>query len=203
MNKTETNFFKKKQNNLYTWSNFNNIGNYSKNYTNQSKSNLTGINTISYDNDDLKLSKKDRLSYNFSLDDSYDKINNIISYYYHERKNSRTSNSLSKNTEYIKRFKNRVEKGAELLPIEKETKNNLSFIKTSFEYLRPKSSILENCIKFEKKKLTSTQNINSDILRLELINLNSYSKNTLEQMHGIEKLKVKSKKKRPSIIDQI
>lgn len=140
---------------------------------------------------------------NINLNDSFDKLDNILSNYYEERKKSRNLNSVSKNTDYIKRFKNRFEKGVKLIPLEKDFKN-FNFTKTNFDVIKPRSSIMENWNKFEKKHINSNrETTNSDILRLELINLNCYSNNEIEQLKGIEKLKVKTRKRRASSIDQL
>jgi len=103
----------------------------------------------------------------------------------------------------IQRFRNRLEKGSNLLPIEKEFKS-FNFAKKNFETNRPRTSILDNWNKFEKKNIdTKREIINSDILRLELINLNCYSNNEIEQIKGIEKLKEKNKRRRASSINQL
>lgn len=147
---------------------------------------------------------KNNISNNGS-ENSYEKLNNILSNYYEERKKQQlNSNSVSKNTEYIKRFKNRFEKGVKLIPIEKEYKKNFNFTKTSsnfYESKRPKSSVVDRWSKFDQKQNVESNRefTNSDILRLELINLNCYSNNEIEQLKGIEKLKVRTRKRSESI----
>jgi len=141
---------------------------------------------------------------NNQLDNSFDRLNNILSNYYEERKKQNSnSQSFSKTTEYIKRFKNRFEKGSKLIPIEKEFKKSFNLVSSvPFEAAkRPRSSIIDNWNKFDKKYASASNRdfTNSDILRLELINLNCYSNNEIEQLKGIQKLKVRTHKRSESI----
>jgi hypothetical protein len=66
---------------------------------------------------------------------------------------------------------------------------------------RPRSSVIDNWNKLEKKHTSASNRefTNSDILRLELIHLNCYSNNEIEQLKGIEKLKVRSRRRSESI----
>lgn len=202
--KSEVNFYNKKHNNLFTWSNIykdtnintcpqtNPMTNTHYNTINHNTiSTTTNLNTISQENFRTIANEKPKLSYNINLDDSYNKLNILIDNFYEERRNPHTTNSLSlsKNTDYIKRFKDRFEKGAKLVPLKIENKNNTNIIKPSFECTRPKSSILESWNKFDKKKINFRENMNSDILRLELINLNCYSKSELEAITWNKKIK--------------
>ena len=141
---------------------------------------------------------------NFNLENSFEKLNNILSNYYEERKKQQSNlNSLSKTTEYIKRFKDRFEKGVKLIPIEKEYKKTFNFGKSNYNFdaKRPRSSVVDNWSKFDNKPNIGSNRefTNSDILRLELINLNCYSNNEIEQLKGIEKLKVRTRKRSESI----
>ncbi len=136
-------------------------------------------------------------------DNSIEKLDNFIVNYYEERNKLSSINSVSKNTEFIKRFKSRIEKGVKLIPIERDFKN-FDCSKNNFNTIKPKSSILENWNKFEKKNMfASRESKNSDILRLELINLNLNTNNYIEQIRGSDKLNDKNRKKRSSSIDQI
>ncbi len=174
---------------------------FNKNTSNNSSTifNTNKITTISFLNPTKKTIEGINNNYN-PLENSFEKLNHILSNYYEERKKQQQSkaNSFSKTTDYIKRFKNRFEKGVKLIPIEKEFKKTCNFTRSSglFESKRPKSSVVDNWNKFDKKQVGfNSEFTNSDILRLELINLNCYSNNEIEQLKGIDTLNVKNKKR--------
>ena len=196
MPKPTNNFLTLSSNNLTSYNN-------NLNTANNNTSSIYNINKITTISNFYPTSSK-KINNNNPLENSFEKLNNILSNYCEERRKQQSNLiSLSKTTDYIKRFKNRFEKGVKLIPIEKEFKKTFNFGKSSalFEAKRPRSSVVDNWSKFEKKQSLgyNREFTNSDILRLELINLNCYSNNEIEQLKGIEKLKVRSKKRSDSI----
>jgi len=173
LTRAETAFFAKKHKNMFSW---------------------TGEQPLNF----LNLPSP-KISNRIDLNDSYEKINEVITNYYGKCKEKKPS--ISKNADLIKRIKNRFEKGGKILDEKDDNNfnfnfnsnfNGIKFNKTSstgsFKDFKDKGSIIDNWNKFDKKN-----NLNSDILRLELMNLNCYSQKDINSIKGIDKFGIENK----------
>jgi hypothetical protein len=97
-------------------------------------------------------------------------------------------------------MKTRIEKGGKIID-EKDTYNNnhnnlnnlnnLNFNKNSLTGLFKDKENIENWNKIDKRN-----NLNSDILRLELMNLSCYSKKDINYIKGIDKFGIINKQRK-------
>jgi hypothetical protein len=150
-------------------------------------------------------SPKVAVSNKINLNDSYEKINEVITNFYGNCKEKKPS--ISKNADLIKRMKNRFEKGAKISDEQDRANSNskgfnsLGF-KTSYN---GKGSVLDNWNKFDKKIFNSgvklnENNLNSDILRLELMNLNCFSQKDINSIKGIDRFGSSNKRRTVSML---
>lgn len=122
-----------------------------------------------------------------NLNDSYEKINEAITNIYGKCKEKKPS--ISKNADLIKRMKNRFEKGGKILDEKYNSGPSLNSLRfRNSSKVNERGSVTDNWNKFDKKIFGGTENnLNSDILRLELMNLNCYSQKDINSIRGVEK----------------
>jgi hypothetical protein len=173
--KTENNFFKsvkeKKKKNTFLICDVNKNTNNNTNTNNYNNNTPKNIDNNNNNNNKINLNNSFEILKRFSIEKNDNKI------------------SSSKNAEKIKRLKNLFEKSGKFLyedmdMISPQRYNNLQgsfnkkFIESEFYKKNDKRIFNDN---------DKENNINSDLLRLELMNLNCYTQKDIKSIKGIER----------------